>query len=81
MRTICKPIAMEKDAMKTLNDLDEKLKPLMAVLAEMPIHHTWNVLKLLSEVYVGNLPDAPDAMTSKDRVRQHLASAIVELGR
>lgn len=39
--------------MKTLNDLDEKLKPLLGVLAEMPIHHTWNVLKMLAEVYAG----------------------------
>ena len=81
MRTICKPIAMEKDAMKTLNDLDEKLKPLQAVLADMPIYHTWNVLKMLAEVYVGGLPDDPDAVNSNTKVRQHLASAIVELGR
>ena len=66
--------------MKTLSDIDEKLKALQAVLAEMPIYHTWNVLTMLAEVYVGGLPTEADVMTPKDRVRRHMASAIVELG-
>jgi hypothetical protein len=62
---------------KTLKDIDEKLKPLQAVLADMPIYHTWNVLTVLAESYVGNLPDT-DSLRGVDRLRSALATAIVE---